>query len=288
MDSLQEMIRKTKNPSIISFDCLTEQLPPALVQEEGSEAKAYGRFCRELLHGLRGTVPAVRFPFGTFAMLGAEGLTELESTLLEASGLGFYVLLDMPEFLSPTAAEQACVVLRKKDCPWRCDGVVISFYLGTDILKPFLRLCQDGVKDVFVVARTANKSAPEVQDLLTGSRLVHFAVADTVNRQGETMTGKYGYSRLAMVASAGAADSLRSLRNQYRYMFFLLDGYDYRFGSAKSASLGFDRLGRGAIACASTSVTGAWRDAEDQDYVAAAVEAAERMKRNLSKYVLVL
>ena len=54
-------------------------------------------------------------------------------------------------------------------------------------------------KDLFVVARTANKSAPELQDLLAGTRLVHSAAADHVNRYGADTAGKYGYTRVGIV-----------------------------------------------------------------------------------------
>ena len=74
IDILHEKIRKLKNPSMLDLTILPEQLPPHLLAEEGSAVSAYGRFCRELLEGLKDFVPAVRFPFGDFALCGGEGL----------------------------------------------------------------------------------------------------------------------------------------------------------------------------------------------------------------------
>ena len=67
IDVLQEKIRKTKNPSMVDLALKTSDLPPHLLEEAGSSAAAYGRFCRELLEGLKGIVPAVRFSFASFA-----------------------------------------------------------------------------------------------------------------------------------------------------------------------------------------------------------------------------
>ena len=77
------------------------------------------------------------------------------------------------------------------------------------------------------MARTANKSAPELQDLLSGSRLVHAVSADHVNRYGGDTAGKFGYTRVGILAAASASESLRTLRAKYPKLFLLLDGYDY-------------------------------------------------------------
>ena len=286
MDTLQEKIRKLKNPAVVDFTVGFDQLPPHLLEEEDSALRAYFRFCTELLQGLKGIVPAVRFSVGAFAMQGAEGLSGLQTLLNQAKQQGYYVLLDLPEMFSPLAAENTAAAMDN----WPCDGMVITPYLGSDVIRPFLEVCKNGKKDLFIVVRTSNKSAPELQDLLTGSRLVHAAAADIVNRHGQSMIGRYGYSQVAAVAGAGAPDSVRNLRNKYKNIFLLLDGYDYPNGNAKNCSYAFDKLGRGAAACAGSSVTAAWCAAEvdSRDYITAAQQAAERMKKNLTRYITVL
>ena len=92
------------------------------------------------------------------------------------------------------------------------------------------------------------------------------------------------------MAAASSADSLRSLRAKYKNIFLLLDGCDYPNANAKNCSFAFDSLGHGAAACAGLSITAAWRDQETTgtEYVSQAVSAAERLKRNLTRYVTVL
>lgn len=290
VDTLQERIRKKKNPSMVELLASPGDLPPHILAETDSAAKAYGCFCRELLSGLKGIVPAARFSFAAFALLGQEGLAELSETLKTAVNLGYYVAMDAPEILSPRAAEITAQALFGKDSRFPCDGLVISAYLGSDVIKPFLPYCQEGKKDLFVTVRTANRSAPELQDLLTGSRLVHTAAADYVNRYGGDMAGKFGYTRVGILAAASAGGSLRTLRGLYPRLFLLLDGYDYPGANGKNCSYAFDKFGRGAVACAGISITGAWKQAESDghDYLDHAAAAAERMKKNLARYVTVL
>ena len=285
VDALQEKIRKTKNPSVLYFDGVTDWIPPHIRQSADNETSAYGAFCRDLLGELKGIVPAVRFSFGGFSLLGGAGVELLVSLLREADRLGYYILLDAPETLNPQSAKRAAAALADK--VYSFDGLVVPTYMGTDILKPYLPLCKEG-KALFPIVRTANKSASEVQDLITGGRLVHTAAADLINRLGEPLVGKSGYSQVCAVASASGADSLRTLRAKYARLFLLLDGYDYPNANAKNCSFAFDKLGHGAAACASESILYAWQEGDEQDYLRLAREAAERMKKNLTRYVTVL
>ena len=158
------------------------------------------------------------------------------------------------------------------------------------MIKPFLPYCKKGKKDLFVVTRTANKSAPELQDLLSGTRLVHAAAADHVNRCAVNCKGKSGYSSVGILTAASAADSLRNLRAKYPGLFFLVDGYDYPNANAKNCSFAFDKFGHGAFVCSGEGITCAWKkeESDGSDHLVHARSAAERMKKNLSRYVTVL
>ena len=290
VDTLQEKIRKTKNPSMVELCLNPAELPPHLLEECGSVGEACERFCRELLIGLKGLVPAVRISFASFALLGGEGMDALERVLKFAHDQGFYVAVDAPEVLSVKSAAMTAEAFWGEGSRFPCDGLVVSGYLGSDVIKAFLPYCKNGKKDMFVVARTSNKSAPELQDLLAGGRLVHAAAADHVNRYGADTAGKFGYTRVGILAAAASAESLKALRGKYPKLFFLLDVYDYPNANAKNCSFAFDKFGHGACAIAGTSVTCAWSQAESdgRDFVALAVSACERMKKNLTRYTTIL
>lgn len=289
IDFLHDKIRKLKSPLIVDMSITKELLPPHLLEQEETFGKAYVRFCKEILEAMSGAAPGVRFSFDSFALLGGDGLSALRQLLNRAQELGFYTLLDAPQILSPWAGDRAAALLTDEEYP--CQGLLISPYIGSDSIKPFVPACTQGDKDLFVVVRSANKSASELQDLLTGKRLVHGAAAELVNRFGESIFTKCNYSRICAVGSAGAADSLRNLRIQYKHMFILVDGLDYPSGNMKNCSLAFDRLGYGAAISAGPTVTAAWRDTEGSDgadYIEQALLAAERVKKNLQRYVTIL
>lgn len=290
IDVLQDKIRKLKNPSMIDLALAAGDLPNVLLEQEGSDAKAYGRFCLEMLENLKALVPAVRVGFTAFALMGAEGMEELTKVLKTAKNLGYYVALEAPYILSPMMAQATADAVFGENAIYPCDGLILSAYPGGDVIKPFLPYVKDGKKDIFPVVRTSNKSAPEIQDLLTGSRLVHVAAADLMNRFGSDNTGKNGYARVGILAGANSADSLKNIRTKYPRLFILVDDMDYSGCNAKICANAFDKLGHGAVVCAGPTVTMAWKlnEAEADTYLDQAKAAAERMKKNLTRYTTVL
>ena len=74
IDKLQEKIRKLKNPSMVDFSIDSASIPPHILECESNFYSAYERYCRELMSGLKGIVPAVRFNMGHFSLMGPDGL----------------------------------------------------------------------------------------------------------------------------------------------------------------------------------------------------------------------
>ena len=288
IDVLQEKIRKTKCPVMLELAAASSDLPEAILQAEPTEAGAYERVCRELLEALKGEIPAVRFSFSSFALLGPEGVGALSGLLKHAKRLGYYVVLDGPEILGVRSAQNAAGRLFGENSQFPCDGVVLNGYLGSDCVAPFLPGCREGKKTVFAAIRTANRTAPELQDLLAGGRLVHIAAADILSRLGSDLRGKNGYSPVCAMSAANAPDSLKALRAKYPGLFLLVDGYDAVGANAKNCSYAFDKFGHGAIVCDGGGILRAWQDAPDTDYLEAAQGAVARMKRNLLRYVTIL
>ncbi|MBQ6997143.1 MAG: hypothetical protein IJO72_04765 [Oscillospiraceae bacterium] len=285
IDKLHDKIRRMKNPSMLDLTAPQDAIPAHI--QQGSAIENYALFCRELMQALKETIPAVRFRFDAFALLGGAGLSTLSALLKEAQELGYYVLLDAPGILTPDDAQMTADVIFGGET-YPCDGLLISPYIGSDAVKPFIPYCKAD-KDLFVVVRSANKSALELQDLMTGTRLVHTAAMDMISRLGENLFGKSGYSRVCAAVSAGAPNSIRSIRSSYKYTYLLVDGLEYPSGNHKNCSYAFDRFGYGAVVSAGTSVTAAWKEngTDGTDYIAQAVEAADRMKKNLLRYVTI-
>ena len=73
---------------------------------------------------------------------------------------------------------------------------------------------------------------------------------------------------------------------KYPKLFLLVDGLEASNANARNASYAFDKMGYGALVC--SNLLGAWLENPEQDPMAGLVNAANRMKRNISTYVTVL
>ena len=288
MDRLHTKIRKIKTPVVLDMTVSKDQLPPHLLAQEGNYLRAYGRFCMELMECLAGEIPAVRYSYSLFALLGTEGLSWLAKLCSEAKNLGYYVFLDVPDVKTTAQGKIFAGLLFDDLFSWDFDGLILSAYIGTDGYSSYLPLLND--KDLFVMLRSPNKSAGQLQDLLTGGRLVHAAMADELVRAGKGMTEKFGYSRLGGVAAATAAASLQQLRAKYKELFLLVDGYEAQQPNAKNCALAFDALGHGAIICVSSYVTCSWSAdvCDSTEYLVCVKEAVGKLKGNISRYITVL
>lgn len=281
IDKLQKKIRKLKSPIMVDFSIWENEIVPFVMEQEGAFLPAYEKVASKLLDVLAEYVAAVRFDFDFFAIYGAEGLALMDRMMALAKDKGYFVLLEGLNSDKPSVVQAAL------NMP--CDGLGIMPYLGSDLIKSYAENLIEKEKSLFVTLRTPNRSASEVQDLMTGSRLVHQSAADILNRLGEPLVGKCGYTQIAGAGAANAPDSLRHLRTKYNRLFLLVDGYDYSNANAKNCSFAFDQFGHGAIICAGSGITAAWKDYPDEEQFAeASLEAVRRMQKNILRYITIL
>ena len=308
IDLLQSKIRKLKCPILVGLDPTPELIPPALLADcsqgaaPGPEAlaEAYFRFCKGILEGLRRAVPGVKVQAACFEALGWPGVKAMQEVLALAKKLGYYVLLEtLRSDVGHIAALTAQAVFgglrvgEETVFPYPCDGLVLTGYLGSDGVKPYLPYLRGPEpKNIFIVVKSSNKSSPELQDLISGDRVVHRAMADLTLRWSMDLFGKCGYGEVGAVVGLSSPTAIQELRRRYDTLFFLVPGYGAQGGVAKHAAYAFDRLGHGAAVCASRSIIGAWREAPadegEPDYLQAALAAVEKMKKQLENYVTVL
>lgn len=287
IDALQTKMKKRGSALMVDLAVAPDSLPPHFHENYGDGACL--EYCKQLLQCLKGKVPAVRFSLLHFSLLGAQGIAGLSELLRLADNLGFYTLLDVYGLTSAEKAQYAADTIWGQGSTLHCDGILTSGYFGTEIIRPFLPYCENEKKDLFIVVKTPGKSSSEIQDLLAGSRTVHMAAADYVNRFAAGSVGKYGFSNVCIGVSAAAGDSVRLLRSKYPKLFMLVDGMDCPGANAKNCSLGFNRLGHGAIVGVGPCVTCAWKESGDgENFAQEAAAAAERAQKKIDRYVSIL
>lgn len=305
IDVLQERIRKLKSPVMVGLDPWLADLPPHILEEAfaahgqtpAGAAAACGRYCTELLDRLEGLAPAVKLQSACFEILGAEGMAQLQQVSHYAAQKGYYILVDsMRSDVGHVAERYAQAMFGTVTIgetayrPYACDALTLNPYLGSDSVKPFLPYCKKEGKNIFLLLKTSNRSSGEVQDLLSGDRVVYSAMADLAQRWNGERYGRYGFGQIGGVVGATFPQVLRLLREKYEHLFFVVPGYGAQGGTARNVQYAFDRFGHGAVVAASRSILNAWKEAgsDGRDYLDHAVDAVQTMVKKIGKYVVIL
>ena len=138
------------------------------------------------------------------------------------------------------------------------DFLTVNPYLGTDGVKPFVDVCKEEDRGLFVLVKTSNPSSGEFQDQLIGGRPLYELVADKVVEWGaDCMDG--AYSNVGAVVGATYPEMSRILRKLMPNTYFLVPGYGAQGGTAEDLKYCFNEDGLGAIVNSSRGIIAAYK-----------------------------
>ena len=205
-----------------------------------------------------------------YEALGSAGIAALERTLqaIREKAPGAVVIGDAKRGdVRPSSARYARALFET----WGFDAATVNGYLGRDALEPFLSYDDRGV---FVLCRTSNPGAGELQDLTLspGRRLFEEVAA----RAAEWNTR----GNVGLVVGATYPDDLAAVRKLCPTMPILLPGVGAQGGALEaSVKAGVDETGRGLIVSSSRGIIYASRD--PASFAEAARRAALDMRQRI-------
>ena len=303
LDRLIEKIHEKQNPTVVGLDPLLSYIPEhiknAAREEYGggfeSAAHAIEVFNKGIIDAVCDIVPAVKPQCAYYELYGWQGLRALSRTIDYAKSKGMFVITDGKRNdigSTMTAYAQAHLgetSLETEQSPaFGGDALTVNGYLGTDGISPVLEVCAQKDKGLFVLVKTSNPSAGELQDIETaGGEKIYEVMGGLCEKWGEKLPGKYGYSGVGCVVGATYPEQLAELRRRLPHSFFLVPGYGAQGGGAKDVLGGFDKRGLGAVVNSSRAVLCAYqkRGAPETEFAACAREEAIRMRDELMKEI---
>jgi orotidine-5'-phosphate decarboxylase len=285
---LKEAIVAKKSPLIIGLDPDLAKFPPVLRATSEGDAEKAARailaFNCALIDATCDLAAAVKPQAAFYEVYGSHGVRVLEETAAYARKKGLLVILDAKRGDVPnTAQAYARAYLAPENettCP--ADALTVNPYLGRDSVEPFVRAAQENGKGIFVLVRTSNPGASDLQDLTsreTGHPLWQ-EVASWVAAWAEATRGNETYSPVGIVAGLTYPEEAALLRSLLPHSYLLLPGVGAQGGQIKDALPCFDKEGLGALVVAARSVIYAYSRPPYKDrftpdeFAAAAREAA--------------
>ncbi|HHU07241.1 MAG TPA: orotidine-5'-phosphate decarboxylase [Clostridiaceae bacterium] len=287
-DRLQRRIDELENPSCLGLDPLLSYLPESWQKglDFHNDSDIYlglRNYCFSLIEAVADIIPAIKPQMAYFEQYGVAGISALRDIIAKAKELGMLVILDgKRNDIGSTASAYSNAYLAETSLA--ADALTVNAYLGSDGIRPFLEKCRENDKGIFILCRTSNPSAGELQDLkLTDGRLVYEAKADLIAAWGEDLVGEEGISSVGAVVGATWPQQAKELRERMPRSFFLIPGFGAQGGTAADAVSGFDNNGRAAIVNASRSLMQAWKKqgVKDEDFADACRAEAIAMRDSL-------
>ena len=248
-------------------------------------ARAVAVHCRQVLDATAEQCVAVKLQVACFERLGAAGWQALAEVADRAREHGLLVIADAKRGdVDVTAVAYAEAFFGESETPYgplsslRADALTVSPLLGRDSLMPLLNRARETSGGLFILVRTSNPGAADVQDLeLRDGGTVSDRLAGLVARLGERGVGQAGLSDVGAVVGATVPDRVESLRGLMPRTILLLPGVGAQGGSVERLGPAFLPGRAGGLVAASRTIV----DAHDQlggDPATAAQQMALRLR----------
>jgi orotidine-5'-phosphate decarboxylase len=282
-DRLEARRQEAGTTLCVGIDPRLERMPPEITAGiEDDVESILLRFGTEILDLTADHAACWKPQIAFFEAHGLAGLRAFSRLLAEARSRGCLVVADVKRGdIGSTATAYARAFL-EPGSDLEADAITLNPYLGRDALQPFIDAAARNGKGVYVLVKTSNPGAADLQDLEVapaGDKL-YLRTAALVDELGRAhVSDATGLSAVGAVAGATWAGDLATLRERLPATPLLIPGYGAQGASAADVALGHRADGSGAVVNASRSIT--YPAAADGDWRAAVRQAARAAKEDL-------
>ena len=301
INQLVANIKKTGAPIVVGLDPMLNYIPEQVQQKAFAEygetlegaAEAIWQFNKEIVDKTYDLIPAVKPQIAMYEQFGLPGLAAFKKTVDYCKEKGLVVIGDIKRGdIGSTSAAYAVghigkvKVGSKTYAPFDEDFVTVNPYLGSDGVNPFLDVCKEEKKGIFVLVKTSNPSSGEFQDQKIDGRPLYELVGEKVAAWGSEVMGDE-YSYVGAVVGATYPEMGKVLRKVMPKAYILVPGYGAQGGKGKDLVHFFNEDGLGAIVNSSRGIIAAYKQEQYAKFGAEnfgdASRAAVEIRSDLTK-----
>lgn len=304
INKLVNKIKKTNAPIVVGLDPMLNYVPEWIQKKAYDEfgetlegaAEAIWQFNKGIIDSTYDLIPAVKPQIAMYEQFGIEGLKAFKKTVDYAKSKDLVVIGDIKRGdIGSTSAAYAVghvgtvKVGNKVITPFDEDFVTVNPYLGSDGVNPFIDVCRENNKGIFVLVKTSNPSSGEFQDRLIDGRPLYELVGEKVAEWGESHMGD-SYSYVGAVVGATYPEMGKILRKIMPKTYILVPGYGAQGGKAKDLAPYFNKDGLGAIVNSSRGIIAAYKQEQyktfgEMNYADASRAAVEFMIKDITENI---
>lgn len=301
INKLIDGIKKTNAPIVVGLDPTLKLIPKSVLDKNYKEyganlegvAKAIVEYNKAIVDAVYDIIPAVKPQIAMYETFGIPGLIAYKETVDYCKSKGLVVIGDIKRGdIGSTSTAYALGHLGKVTIEGQDfkgfdeDFATVNPYLGTDGVKPFVDVCKEEKKGIFVLVKTSNPSSGEFQDRIIDGRPLYELVGEKVNEWGADCMGN-GYSYVGAVVGATYPEMGKVLRKLMPKSFILVPGYGAQGGKGADLVHFFNEDGLGAIVNSSRGIIGAYQQEKyanfgEANYADAARAAVIDMREDIA------
>ena len=295
-------IKKTNAPIVLGLDPMLAYIPTHIQKKafaqcgetlEGA-AEAIWQYNKGIVDAVYDLIPAVKPQIAMYEQFGLPGLAAFVKTVEYCKEKGLVVIGDIKRGdIGSTSEAYAAghlgkvAVGSKSYFPFGEDFATVNPYLGSDGVKPFIKVCKEEKKGIFVLVKTSNPSSGELQDRVVDGRPLYEIVGEKTAEWGAECMGD-SYSYVGAVVGATYPEQGRVLRKIMPKTFILVPGYGAQGGKGKDLVHFFNEDGLGAIINSSRGIIAAYKQEKyasfgEEGYADASRAAVLDMKEDIAQ-----
>ena len=280
INKLISNIRKTNAPIVVGLDPMLNYIPEHIQKKAFAEfgetlegaAEAIWQYNKGIVDATCDLIPAVKPQIAMYEQFGIPGLIAYKKTVEYCKSKDLVVIGDIKRGdIGSTSAAYAVGHLgqvqvgSKKYAGFDEDFATVNPYLGSDGVKPFMDVCKEEKKGIFVLVKTSNPSSGEFQDRVIDGRPLYELVGEKVAQWGDELMGD-GYSYVGAVVGATYPEMGKVLRKIMPKTFILVPGYGAQGGKGADLVHFFNDAGLGAIVNSSRGIIAAYKQEKYKEF----------------------
>lgn len=301
INKLVSEIKKKNAPVVVGLDPMLNYVPEFIQKKAFDEfgetlegaAEAIWQFNKGIVDATYDLIPAVKPQIAMYEQFGIPGMTAFKKTVDYCKEKGLVVIGDIKRGdIGSTSAAYAVGHLGKVKIGSKSyagfdeDFATVNPYLGSDGIKPFIDVCKEENKGIFVLVKTSNPSSGEFQDQKVDGKPLYELVGEKVAQWGEECMGDE-YSNVGCVVGATYPEMGKVLRKIMPKTYILVPGYGAQGGTAKDLAPYFNEDGLGAIVNSSRGIIAAYKQDKyskfgDENYADASRQAVIDMINDIN------
>lgn len=222
VDRLYEAV-KEKGFVCVGLDSHLDYIPNYIKEKHEKISDIIFEYNKTIIDATSDIVAIYKPQIAYYEANGIEGLIAYQRTLRYLKEKGLLSIGDVKRGdIASTAKEYAKAHFKGE---FEADFITLNPYMGMDSITPYLDYLKTGEKGVFVLLRTSNEGAKDIECLDYNGEALYFKVGDELKKFADELTSECGYSPLGFVVGATHSEEAKKIRERYKNIFFLLPGY---------------------------------------------------------------